>query len=97
MKLCNRNRLEEKGPAIIQGYISLLHTKFGAVETIQAVQQKSVTMGALVSASASEKFMANQEHDVINALCTQPSADVCLHKPFLIIIKSDVLQSVTVQ
>lgn len=97
MKLCNRNSVEEKGPAILQGYISLLHTKFGAVVTIQAVQQKSVTMGAPISASVSEKFMANQEHDIINALCSQPSADVCLHKPFLIIIKSDVLQSVTVQ
>lgn len=97
MKLCNRNSVEEKGPAILQGYISLLHTKFGAVVTIQAVQQKSVTMGAPISASASEKFMANQEHDIINALCSQPSADVCLHKPFLIIIKSDVLQPVAVQ
>lgn len=89
--------MEEKEPAILQGYISLLHTKFGAVETIQAVQQKSVTMGAPFSASALEKFMANQEHDIINALRTQPSADVCLHKPFLIITKSDVLQSVTFQ
>lgn len=40
--------------------------------------------------------MANQEHDIINALRTRPSADVRLHKPFLIAIRSDVLQPVTV-
>lgn len=97
VKLCNRSRAEEKGPAILQSYISVLHTMFGAVETVQAVQQKSVTTGAPISASALEKFMADQEHDIINALCTQPSADVCLQKPFLITPKSNVLQSVTVQ
>lgn len=97
VKLCNGSRVEEKGLAIPQSYISVLHTMFGAVETVQAVQQKSVTTGAPISASALEKFTANQEHDIINALCTQPSADVCLQKPFLIIPKSNVLQSVTVQ
>lgn len=89
--------MEAKGPAILWGYISLLSTTFGAVETIQAVQQKSVTVGSPISASALEEFMANQEHDIINALCTQPSADVRLHKPFLIVIRSDVLQSVIVR
>lgn len=88
--------MKAKGPAILRGHISLLSTTFGAVETIQAVQQKSVTVGSPISASALEKFMANQEHDIINALRTRPSADVRLHKPFLIALRSDVLQPVTV-
>lgn len=89
--------MEEKEAAVLQGYISLPRTKFGAVETIQAVQQRLVTMGAPISASALEKFTANQEHDIINVLSTQPSADVCLHKLSFIIPKSKVLQSVIVQ
>lgn len=80
--------MEEKEAAVVQGYISPPRTKFGAVETIQAVQHRLVTMGAPISASALEKFMANQEHDIINALSTQPSADVCLHKPSFITLKA---------
>lgn len=58
--------MEDKGSAVLQGNISLQSTKLGAVETIQIVQQKSVTMPSPTSANAVEKFMANQVHDVID-------------------------------
>lgn len=74
---------KQQGPALLQGYISLLHTEFGAVETTQAVQQKSVTMGAPISASASEKFMANQEDDIIVPSQVQMWACINLSLSFL--------------
>lgn len=67
------------------------------METIQVVQQQSVTVPSPISASASEEFMANEEHDIIDEPRTLPSADVHMHKPCLIITESDVLQSVMVQ
>lgn len=57
--------MEDKGSAVPQGYISLQSTKLGAGEATQVVRQESVTVPSSISASASEKSMANQEHDII--------------------------------